>query len=444
MTSFIRFVTAALVTLAPSVVTAQATLTIDQAIHDTLAHNASLRAARAGSAADAAHLTEARAGWFPRISVSESWQRGDQPVFVFSSLLSARRFAAQNFAIDALNHPDAIGFFRTSVGVEQVLFDGGRQRAAVDSASLGHQIAELNADEAAAALALSATQTFGRILAAEAGGRAADAALAAAREDEARADRRRQAGMATDADVLALRAHVSDLEQRVIQARGDAAVARAELNRFMGTRVDRDYRVIEPSDADDAAGAHTNLDALLAEAAAARPELRRAAAAEQLADIGRKRAHTALIPQVAAQAAFDLSGTRVSDRTSAWLVGGEMRWNLSLGGAELAQMKAANETRVRVVAEAEDARATVHVEVVTALRRLETARAREAVGRAAVDQARESQRIIRDRFDAGITSVTDVLRASSAAVDADAQRTSAIVDAMVSDAMLRRALGRHP
>jgi outer membrane protein TolC len=86
----------------------------------------------------------------------------------------------------------------------------------------------------------------------------------------------------------------------------------------------------------------------------------------------------------------------------------------------------------------------VHVDVVTAFRRLEAAEARQAVSRAAVDQARERQRIVRDRFDAGMAGVTDVLQASSAVTDAEAQRVSAVVDAMASEALLRRAIGRYP
>jgi outer membrane protein TolC len=84
------------------------------------------------------------------------------------------------------------------------------------------------------------------------------------------------------------------------------------------------------------------------------------------------------------------------------------------------------------------------VEVVTAFRHREAAEARQVAGSAAVEQATESQRIVRDRFDAGLATVTDVLRASSAVVDAEAQRTAATVDAMVSSAMLMRALGRRP
>ncbi len=431
-----------LATVAPLSAAAQEGLTLDQAVQAALTQNASLRAARATRDEADARIREARSGFFPRLTFTESWQRGDQPVFVFSSLLSARRFGAENFAIDALNHPDPVGFFRGTVGVEQLLFDGGRQRSTAEAGVLRRDIAGLAADEAAAGLALATTQTFGRVIAAQAARHAAEAGVAAAREDLARAERRRDAGMVTDADVLGLAVHVADLEQRAIQAEGDGAVARAELNRLMGAPIDRDYQFVEPVATQGAPGAESRLAALFAEADAARPEIRRAAAARQLADTGRRQARAALIPQVAAQAGFDVSGTRINDRASSWLVGGEVRWTFSLGGAELAQTKAAIEAAARARAEADDARSAVHVEVVSALRRLEAARARQAVGRAAVEQARESQRIIRDRFDAGIVGVNDVLRASTAVLDADTQRISALVDAMSSEAMLRRALGR--
>jgi outer membrane protein TolC len=423
---------------------AQELLTVDRAVQDALAHNASLRASRASVSESDAYVTEARSGWFPRVSVTESWQRGDQPVFVFSSLLSSRQFAAENFAIDSLNHPEATGFFRNTIAVEQLVFDGGRQRSVTDSAQFRRDIAQLSTDEASAALVLATVQAFGRTLVADAGQRAAEAALEAAREDLIRAQNRRDTGLATDADVLALVAHVADLQQRAIQQQGEAGVSRAELNRLMGAPIEREYLVAQPSDVDNASLATTSVEALFAEAERNRSELRKAAVARQLAETDRQNARAALIPQVAAQGAFDLSGTQFNDRASAWLVGAEFRWNLSLGGAETARIKAAAGASTRAAAEADDARAAVHVEVVTALRRLQAANARRLAGRAAVEQARESQRITRDRFDAGLAGVSDVLRASSAVVDAESQRVAAAVDAMVSDAMLRRALGRNP
>ncbi len=423
----------------------QEPLTLERAVSAALARNASLRASRAGADEAAARVTEAHSGLFPRFSVTESWQRGDQPVFVFSSLLSARQFAATNFAIDALNHPDPIGFFRATVGVEQVLFDGGRQRAAVTAAALRRDIANASTNEAAAAFAVATTQTFARLVTAQAARRAADAALAAVREDLARTERRRDAGMANDADVLSLVVHVADLRQRAIQAAGDAGIAGAELNRLMGDPVEREVVAAEPSTStlEDVAG-QRDVTALLAEADAARPELKRAAASARTAEAAQRQARAALIPQVGAQAVFDVSGTRFSDRTSSWIVGGELRWAFSTGGAELASVKAAAAGSARTHADADDIRAAVHVDVVSALRKMESARAREPVVRAAVDQARESQRIVRDRFAAGIAPVNDVLRASASVLEADANRISALADAIVANAMLRRALGHTP
>jgi outer membrane protein len=434
-----------LVLLLPRGAAAQEPLTLERAVSAALLRNASLRASRAGADEAAARVTEARSGLFPRVSVSESWQRGDHPVFVFSTLLSARQFAATNFAIDALNHPDSIGFFRTSVNVEQVLFDGGRQRAAATAAALRSDIARASTDEAAAAVAVATTQAFGHLVAAYAARRAADAALTAAREDLARTERRRDAGIANDADVLSLAVHVADLQQRVIQADGDAGVARAELNRLMDDPVEREFAPVEPSDValEELAG-RRDVTALLAEAGVARPELKRASAMAKAAEAVQRQARATLIPQAAAQAAVDISGTRFSDRASSWIVGGELRWTFSTGGAELAGVKAAAAAIARARAEADAARVAVHVDLVTALRRLESARARETVAGAAVEQARESQRIIRDRFDAGIAPVNDILRASASVLEAEANRISAFTDAIVANARLRRALGRTP
>ncbi len=325
MTRCVSFATALTVFLASSVA-AQELLTLDAAIQAALAQNASLRATQAAAAEATAHASEARAGWYPRISVTESWQRSDQPVYVFSSLLASRQFSASNFAIEALNHPDATSFFQTSFGIQQVVFDGGRQRSAADSATLRQEIANHSVDEAAASLALAVTQAFGRVLVAESSRRAAAAALGAAQEDRRRTAQRRDAGVATDADVLALAAHVANLQQQFIQSQSDAAIARAELNRLMGVPVDREFQLSEPAAFSDAVGSNTPLEALFAEAERARPELVRAAAAERLADADRANAGASLMPQIAAQAGMDISGTQFTDRASAWAIGATFRW----------------------------------------------------------------------------------------------------------------------
>src|SRR3990172_6133242 len=102
---------------------------------------AALALASAAAEREAAErVTQARAGYLPKVDVAESWQRGNQPVFVFSSLLAQRQFTAADFALSALNQPDALDNFRSAVTIEQSLFDGAT-RANVAAAGIGHEMA---------------------------------------------------------------------------------------------------------------------------------------------------------------------------------------------------------------------------------------------------------------------------------------------------------------
>ena len=445
MTARFSFLVLAHCLLTVSVASAQPatgapTLPLDRAVHDALESNASLRAARAGAQAAGSGVESARAMLFPRVSFTENWQRSNQPVFVFSTLLASRQFAASNFAIDRLNHPESVGSFHSTIAVEQLLFDGGARRANIETARERHTIADLATRESAAALVMDVTRTYGQLLTMQARARVADSAVASGREDLAHATRRRDAGVATEADVLALAVHVADLEQKVLQARGEAASLIAQMNRLTGAPIDRLFEPAEPQPStafDDA-----DLPALFVEAERQRPEIQRSAAAQSVADHARRAARSQLFPTIGAQAAVDTTGTRLQDRASSWLVGGELRW--SLGTGERAQLKTATASASQARARADDVRAQVQVDIVTARELLRSARARQAVGRAAVAQARESQRIVRDRYEAGLLPVAEVLRAATAVLDSEAQRVAALVDELTSRAGLDHAVGRVP
>lgn len=438
---FRRLLLTASVAALATPVFAQEALPLEQAVAEAVARNSGLEAARSGAREASARVDEARSRFFPRVSVSESWQRGNAPVFVFSSLLSARRFAAGNFAIDALNRPDPVGFFHGAIAVEQVLFDGGRTGAGLSAAKGMETIATAGADEQALALAAQVAAAYGRVLTADAARSAAEAAAKAAAEDVARAERRRDAGTVTNADVLSLQVHLAAMQQQAIEAGGHAAVARAELNRLRGAAVDAAFTVQEPA---LAAPVVRDWSALAAEAIANRPELKRGEGGVALAESGRRQAKSAWWPQVAAQAAYQYDGLSFSDRASSWVVGGEARWSFSTGMGERAAMRAAAAAEERARASRDEARAAVQVEVLSAVRQLESAEARERVARATVAQAMESQRIIRDRYEAGMAGVQDVLSASAAVLSAETSRTAAVVDRIVAQAALDRAIGRRP
>jgi len=418
---------------------AQTPLTLDDAIARALKQNPAARAAEAGRTEASERARQARAGWLPRVDVTETWQRGNQPVFVFGSILAQRDFTQANFAIDALNHPDPVSNYRTGISVEQLVFDGARTRSANRSAAIGEAIAEAGSRDTAAMLRLGVTRAFGDVLMAQATRAAASAALESAEEDLRRAERRRDAGLATEADVLAVNVHLAQIRERQITAASRETVARLQLNEAMGEPLDARFEVEAPATAAVTTPPVADLEA---EALANRPDVARASAQERLAGEGIASAKSAFYPQAAVQGVYEFNGGTFSDRVSAWTIGAVFRWNLFGGFADSARLGEAKAATVRARAERERQEVAARVDVRAAAARLDEARARAEVGRLAVAQARESQRIVRDRFDAGLAPINDLLRSAMAVLEADSHQTAAAVDVLISAALLDRARGR--
>jgi outer membrane protein len=279
--------------------------------------------------------------------VTETVQRGNQPVFVFSSLLSQRRFAAANFAIPALNHPDPVTNTRTAVALEQAVFDAGLTRLGVQAAKLDHELANATRDAANQDLGFRAAQAFVRVLQLEAAVRATDAAVAAAESDRQRARARRDVGLVTEADGLAVDVHLADMRQRQIEAAGDLAVARMQLADAVGMPLTTSIMPVRPAarpaPADDAT--------LVREALSRHPGRWQANVQVQLADHGRDTARAALLPTVGVQGGWEFNGANFGAQQSSWVIGAEVRVNVFRGFGDTARMAEASHAYVRATAE---------------------------------------------------------------------------------------------
>jgi len=439
MTSRVLASTILLLAVVAQPIPAQTRLTLADAVSRARAQSPEARASMAAEREAAERVIQARAGYWPRVDFAESWQRGNQPVFVFSSLLSQRQFTAENFQIDRLNNPDPVNNWKSAFLVQQLVFDGGGTRAGVRSAALGKDVASAARQQVGNSLAVAATEAFGHVLRVASQKRAAVAAVEAAQRDLEVARNRRAAGLVTDADVLALDVHLATMRAQQITADAEERVARTRLNDVIGATLDEHFELDErPGLVIDT----TDATALEREALATRPEIAMARAKEGLADASHMAARSTFLPQLAALGGYEWNGGQIDTQVSSWLVGAEVRVNLFHGFADKARVAEAAHARARAAAEREGAENAVRLDVRAAVARLDAARARDEVGRATVAQAAESQRIIHDRYEAGMASVSDLLRAAETVFAAESQATAARVDVLIQTAQLERALGR--
>ena len=165
---------------------AAGTLTLKEAVNLALKHNPSIQAADAYADAVRRGMSIAASGRYPRLDFSEGVERGNNPVYVFSSLLTERRFTQQNFTLSALNFPTPIDNFRTQFAASAPLYDAGQTVRRVRDARLDAQGAERALQRTSQEIIFSVIQSYTDELLARESVRVAEAAVRSTGEDLAR------------------------------------------------------------------------------------------------------------------------------------------------------------------------------------------------------------------------------------------------------------------
>ncbi len=403
----------------------QGPLLLKDAVQAALQKHPSIEAAGAQVKAAGSRIEQARSGYLPRVNYSESWQRSNNPVFVFSSLLTQHQFTEQNFAIGRLNRPDALNNFQSQVAVDQLIWDFGQTRAQVESARLGRGIASEGQRR-------TQMEVIANVVRAYYGGVLAKQSLTVAREavrsaeaDLKRAETVRQAGMATDADVLAIRVHLSAMREQEIRRSYDLEIAAAALNEALGLPLDAKHDLATPLTVYADTGAP--VEEREKEASESRPEARQLKLSAALVEQQTKSARSAFLPQISFRAAFEADRQEFVNKGGAnWFAGASLRWNLFNGFADKQRIEEANQNMVRVRAEQRQIDSAVRLQVRSAYLDFEAAQERLKVTDAAVTEAEENLRIIKNRYEGGLTNVTELLRSETALLEARLRRLAAI------------------
>ena len=426
--------------LCPLLGGAQDALSLKDAVHLALEKNLSVEASVAARQAAEKRIAEARGGYMPKVDYSESWARSDNPVFVFSSLLTQHQFGPQNFQIGPLNRPDFLNNFQSQVTADQPLYDAGQTRHAVRAAELNKDLATEEGRRTRMEVIAGVVRSYHDSLLGVEQLKATEQALRSAQADLDRALAVRAAGMSTDADVLSIRVHLASIREQVIRRTADLDVARAALNDALGLPLDAPHTLstpLAPLQLPSNVLADYEKDAL-----AGRPEARQATLATSLAENQAATARSRLLPLVGLHAAFEADRQNFYDKGGAnWLVSVGLRWNLFNGFGDKARIEESRYALHRSEAEQQRASSAIRLQVRRAYADLRAAQERIEVAKASVAEAEESLRITQNRYASGMSNVTDLLRTETALLEARTRHLTAIHDQRIAAAMLELAAG---
>ena len=417
-----------------------ADLTLGEAVKAAVEKHPALRAATHQAAAAAAGVDQARAGFLPRVDFSEGLTRSDNPVYAFGSLLNQGRFTSADFAVDKLNHPDAINNWRTNLAGSVPLFMGGRTLLGYQQAEIGRDVAERGRARVQQEVIFGVIRAYYGVLLAQEAQITLDASVRTAEANLAAADARVEAGVAVASDALAARVRLARLREEAIAAANHVHLTRAGLNDAMGVALDQSYRIAGPLDLPELR--HAGLEGLEALAWNQRPDYRQAALEEQRLEKDVWRVKGAFLPTMHLMGNYEINNHRFSsDGQDSWSVGVVLNWNLFSGGGDRARLIEAQANHQRAVALRERMKSAIALDVRDAFFALQTARERVAVARDSVTHAEESLRIVQDRYEAGLTTIVELLDSETALTATRTNLTRTLYDATVGQARLDLSLG---
>lgn len=397
-------------------------------------HDPSIRAAHASGAAGRAQAAQNWAMLSPHVSLASGFTRADDPAMLFSQKLWQGRFAANDFAIDALNQPSPQSALQWSLTVEQPLWNGGRELVAPLQASRYGRAASAMERAQVADRLLGAVEAWTDAVRARDDARAAAQALAFAQDLRASAAQRLRMGQVAEVDTLRAAARAAQARVQAIGAERALAVMLERLSRLVGAPV--------------AAGDLDAGDGIVADvpqrADAVRPELVAMRASAAAAATQSRTSALALLPSLNSRFTVTQYKPATSD-VNGW----ERRWMVMLG-AEFPIFDGAQRLNAWRAARAEAEKARANAD---ALERdlaigLAAARTEDAVAgeqrdaaRAGLAAAEEALRLAESRYNAGLLPLTDLLAAETEAIGARAANTQATTAVTLARYRLLHAMG---
>lgn len=349
----------------------------------------------------------------------------------------------------ALNMPGIERDNQWNIGAEisQALYSGGQNTATVQSQRLAEEAAQLDLQAAIENVLLQTREGYYDVLLARSQIRVQEQNIGLLEEELQSAKNKLDAGAVSPFNVLRAEVALANGQTPLIRARNNYRIAIEELARVLG---------IAPSPAGqeaslDVAGEldfesyKANLPDEREQAFANRPELKSLELQRRSQERALRAARGSYQPSLTAFAGYAFQNDYLSadrwDEVNGWNAGIRLGWSIFDGLQTRGRtMQAASALEQARLAE-EETKLAIDVEVRRANSSFIEAEELYQATRKVVEQAEESVRLARSRFDVGAATQLDVLQTQQALTEARDNQVQALHDYNVALARLRKATG---
>ncbi|NTW98871.1 MAG: TolC family protein [Geobacteraceae bacterium] len=387
-------------------------LSLKDAMSMALENNSQIKAARFTSQAARQGVESANSRYLPAVGFEETLAVSNSPTNTFMMKLDEGRFTQNDFQISNLNSPSSQHDFKTALTIQQPLFVPSlsplKEMAVKDA-----QKSELQLEAARQGIAFQVFFTYLEVKKADAQLKAADKAVGDARENMRLATVRTSEGVGLRSDELRSRTHLSMVEQQLISASNNLALARMKLAMLIGLPEDSTYEV---SDTLDRIAVPDMTDQAIGEAIENRVEIKQSHADLEKSDASVRLARSEYLPTVGAFASYQLNAKDApfTSDNDAWTAGVSLKWNVFEGFRSNSERKRALSSQSAAREMLESATKDVRYQIRESYVRRQEVGKRLEMTRHSVLDAEETVRLLTKRYENSLATMVELLDAQTA------------------------------
>ena len=407
-------------------------LTLSDCIRIALEANPAGRVAAAGVQSAREAVGEAQAPYYPELGLQTGYRRFQTHAFL------------PGWVRIPPGSPTVVGPTDDWLGglrARYTLYDFGERKALGQSARARQGLAEEEQSRIRQDIILSVYYGFFSLTSALEAKGVAEQNLARSRDHLRLTTIRKEAGAVPKADVLRAQVEVSNAQLALVRAESLIRLARGNLNLSMGRSVEKPVEVT-PSAQPPTRPEQIDLSLSLDQAAQSRPEIKGALKKIEVSQSNIQAARSAYGPRLRAEGGYGWRDNDFLPQDEDWAVGVTLEWPLFTGFARKHRLARAKADLSKEEAEAERLKLAVRQEVWNAFSRVTEVYQTLETAQTLVQDALESNRLSRERYEAGAGTITELLDAQTALARAQATRVEAEWDYQIALAQFKRATGR--
>jgi outer membrane protein TolC len=385
---------------------AEKQLSLADAVKAAIENNHEIKAFKSFVAAQNEDIGIARSALLPKISFEEKFTRTNNPTYSFMSKLNQERFTQDDFAINSLNNPKAISDFQTAFSFEQPIFIR-KARIGLDISKTEFSASNEDLIRKKETIAFDVARTYLAINTSKEYARASEKAVEDAKEHVRVAQARYDIGLGLYSDNLRALTALTEAEQKLVSAQKNLNVTKRALGLLLG--------MSESVDSNGGFEMPVMSGDYYDNAAVSRKDVKAMTLKLETAKAGIKLAESGWFPTVGIGGSYQLNDHKkpLGAEGDSYQVMAFLKWELFDGTKREHERAKARHKAAEAEEHLKGLKKAVSFKVYEAYLGVEEAKKNIELAKAALKAAEEGKRLVKLRYENGLSPIIDLLDAQT-------------------------------